>query len=201
MRVCRYIDIYHFCISSPCCPVKACEKVKPHGPTVWCACMKEFSNPISRICTISHKFIGLLFVLWPLLSGHDELLQYGAASALHQVSVLRHRMLFIQADGWVIKQMPPGLHFDYVTSLCSGLTVWFTHLFESLKLGLSGKRNSWWCYERFGWWRRLNWDVGVTWIGNWCFSTAMTWHGSCFGYLHFRSGWNLVCGRGTWLAR
>lgn len=164
MRVYRYIDIYHVCISSPCYPVKACEKAEPHGPTVWCACMKELANPISRICIISHKFIGLLFVLWPLLSGHDELF----------------RMLFIQADGWVIKQMPPGLHFDYVTSLCSGLTVWFTHLFESLKLGLSGKRNSWWCCERFGWWCHLNWDVGVVWTGNRYFSTAMTWHGSCF---------------------
>lgn len=100
VKLCVCIDIYHFCISSPGYPVKACEKVEPHGPTVQCACMKEWSNPVSRICIISRKFISLLFVLWPMLSGHDELLEYGAASASHQVSVSCDKMLFIQTGGW-----------------------------------------------------------------------------------------------------
>ena len=109
MRVYRYIDIYHVCISSPCYPVKACEKAEPHGPTVWCACMKELSSPISRICIISHKFIGLLFVLWPLLSGHDELLEYGAASASHQVSVCFTWQNGVYSECCLFKQMDESL--------------------------------------------------------------------------------------------
>lgn len=29
-------------------------------------------------------------------------------------------MLFIETDGWFIKQMPPGLYSDYVLMVCGG---------------------------------------------------------------------------------